>query len=858
VQALLWLFPSRFRREFGDDMLVTFDDRWREQRGWKLALRTVFDLLTSAALEQPKGDGGMSILWQDLRYGARALMRTPGFTAVALATLALGIGVNTAMFSVAHTVLWSSLPYPHPERLVTAGEVDLKQKNGYWGTSYRSLLDWKARSTAFEHLAGVVNDEQVLREGAEAVRVNGMAVTFDFFDVMGVAPQLGRVFTAEEDRKGAPGVIVLSHRMWASRFGQDRAILGRSIHMGEATVAVIGVMPAGFEYRGAEYWMPAEQVLDDDLRTRRSVWVADSLGRLREGRTAAHAQIELEAIMAQIRREHPEINRGFVVQVNPLRDVLSQDLRPALLVLLGAVCLVLLIACANLAGLMLVRATGRAREMAIRSALGVGSYRLIRQLLTESALLGCVGGAAGVALAFQATRGIVLLTKDPRLLDVHMDTSVLVFAAAATLLTTFLFGIGPAIRATRVQAGDALKSGGRMLGSLAKARTQRALVVAEVALCVALLAGAGLLFKSFRRVLDVSPGFRTDNLIAMRVELPPAYSTAGAVTGLYRRMVDGLSGLPGVKAVTIGNRLPITGGEPNGDINIEGRASAPGELGAASFRRVQRNYFAVLGIPLIRGRLFDERDEASQERPTIINETFARRFWPHEDPIGKRILIGPTKGRQWQPIVGVVGDVRQRGLEEDSPFATYEPLVTRPSTRVEIALRAAGEASGAIASARAELRALEPGLVVDRTTTMAERIDQSVAPRRLNLVLFGIFAGLALVLAALGLYGVVAYAASQRTQEFGIRMALGARSADVLRLVLGQGMKLALAGVGLGIMATLALGRLLTALLFGVQPTDPWILAAVALVLAAVAMAACWLPARRATRVAPVDALRGE
>jgi putative ABC transport system permease protein len=857
VRALLWLFPERFRDEFGGDMLTTFDDRWREQRGWQLALRTIFDLLSAAALERPRGDGGMTIFWQDLRYAVRTLARTPGFTMVALATLALGIAVNTSMFSVAHAVLWRGLPYPRPERLVIAGEIDPRVTNGYWGISYRSWVDWRAGATTFEYLAAVVNDEQVLREGSEATRVRGMFVSHDFFDVMGVAPAMGRVFGAEEDRKGGAATVVVSHRLWVTRLGADPAVLGRSIHLGDTAATVIGVMPAAFEYRGAEYWMPAEATLDDDARTRRSLWAADALGRLRANATVAQAEIELERIDAQIRREHPEVNRGFVVHVDPLRAVLSRDLRPALLALLGAVGLVLLIACGNLAGLMVVRATGRAREIAIRSALGVSSYRLIRQLLTESAVLAFVGGAAGVALAVPMTRGIVAMAKDPRVQDVPMDTTMLAFAAAATLLTTILFGIGPAIRATRIHATEALKSGSRTLGLPGRSRTQRALVVAEVALCVTLLVGAGLLFKSFRRLLEVAPGFRTDHLISMRVQLPSDYRTAAAVMGMYRRMSESLEAIGGVKTVTIATRLPISGGEPNGDINIEGRATKPGELGTSTFRRIMPEYFRALGIPLRRGRVFDEQDDGKHGRPVIINEAFARRFWPGQDPVGQRLRIGPPS-MPWLTIVGIVGDVRQIALDSGSVYSIYEPLPPRPAQQVEIAARVTGETAAVLSSARVALRTLEPRLVVDRMGTMTERLDDSVSPRRSILILFATFAGLALVLAALGLYGVVAYAASQRTQEFGIRVALGAQPGDVLRLVLGQGIRLALAGVLLGTIATLALSRLLTALLFGVEPTDPWVMAAVALLLTSVAAAACWLPARAATRVAPLDALRGE
>jgi putative ABC transport system permease protein len=537
---------------------------------------------------------------------------------------------------------------------------------------------------------------------------------------------------------------------------------------------------------------------------------------------------------------------------------LTRDLRPALMVLLGAVGFVLLIVCGNLAGLMLVRGTVRAREMAIRSALGVGRSRLVRQLLTESGLLAVTGGLAGIVLAFWATRSIGLLTRDPRLLDVRIDGSVLGFAAAVIVATTILFGIAPAIRATRVDAGDALKSGSRAGGSQERALTQRVLVIAEVALCLVLLAGAGLLLQSFRRVFEVNPGFRPEGLAAIRVALPVTYNTEPKVEQFYRELHSRLAAIPGAMGVTIASQLPITGGEGNGDISIEDRPSAEGELGASTFRHVLPNYFEVLGIPVVRGRAFDDRDDGSRGRPAIINEGFARRFWPNEDPIGRRIRIGPRDNGTWLTIVGVVGDVRQIGLDSQAPFSTYEPLAVGAEGRFDVAVRTSGDPRGVIPSMRRELRALEPAALIDNVQTMTERIGESVSPRRLNLMLFGLFAALALVLAAVGLYGVVAYAAGQRTQEFGIRMALGAQPGDVRRLVLGEGLKLALAGVGIGVIATLSLARLMTGLLYGVEPTDPVTLAAVALLLSFVALAACWLPAHRATRIGPIEALRSE
>lgn len=868
VAALLLLFPARFRRTFGGDMLATFEECWRERPGWRLAWRTGADLLITAAKEHftprppavapPKGDNLMTVLWQDLRFALRTLSRSPGFTLVALATLALGIGANTAMFSIANSVLWRSLPYPHPDRVVMVGEVDSAKPDIYWGTSYLNFRDWHARATSFDAFASVMEDDRILREGAEPVRVSGLAVSHDFFNVMGVAPSMGRVFTEAEDRKGGPPVIVLSHRMWVTRFGADPAILGRSIRCDNDVLTVIGVMPGGFEYQAAEFWTPVEQVVNPFFASHRNVWVMSAVGRLRAGKSASDAQKEVEGIAAQIRLNYPETRRGLVVHVNPLRDQLTRDLRPALLVLLGAVGLVLLIACGNLAGLMLVRGAGRAREMAIRSALGVGRRGLVRQLLTESALLAGAGGLAGIALANWATRSIGLLTKDPRLLDVQMDGSVLAFAAAASVVTTVLFGIAPAIRATRVDAADALRSGSRTGMAPERALAQRVLVVAEVALCLVLLAGAGLLFKSFRQVVEVNPGFRTESLVTMRVELPDSYRTVSMIAAFYRRINQRISAVPGVSAQTLVNRLPISGGEGNGDISIEGRPSGDGELGTSTFRRIMPNYFSVMGIPLIRGRALDDFDDGSRGRVVIVNDSFAHHFWPGEDPLGHRIKIGPRDAATWLTIVGVVGDVRQVGLDTDPPFSIYEPLMLVATSRFNVAVRASGDPAGVIASIRGEMRSLDPAILIDQAETMSQRIDESIAPRRLNLLLFGLFAGLALMLAAVGLYGVAAYAAGQRTQEFGIRMALGAQRGDVLRLVLTQGVGLALMGIAIGIAGALALARLMKGLLFGVEPADPATLAAVAILLSLVMLMACWLPAYRATRIAPVDALRRE
>lgn len=856
VTALVRLFPKRFRDEFGTDMLTTFEDRWQERHSVKLAARTMIDLTASVVIQHGKGDNAMRILWQDVRYAVRAFLKAPGFAMVAIITLALGIGVNTAMFSVAHAVLWQSLPYPRPDRLVSATESRIAQPDSPFGVSWPNFLDWRSQAPAYENLAAILRDDDALREGQEPVLLQGSAVTHAFFDVLGVPPSLGRVFTESEDKKGAAPVIVLSHTMWIKRFAGDPAIIGRNIRLDQSSPMVIGVMPANFDYpQRTEYWIPLEPNIDPYFATHRAVCVLSTIGRLRDGQTIENAQAHLTAVANRIYHDHPETSRGLMVQTMAMRSLFGRDLKPALIALLGAAGLVLLIACANLAALMLVRANGRTRELAIRAALGAGRRRLIRQLLTESSLLSLMGGAAGVVLALAATRALTLLTKDPRLLEIPIDHTMLLFALATSLVTNLLFGALPALRATRVDSTAAMKA---RTGDPRRSRMQQMLVVSEVALCLVLLTGAGLLFESFRRVLDVNPGFRTDHLVSLRANLPSNYKTVAAVVQFYQQSIDRLSALPGVTGATAVSNLPISGGDSVGDINIEGRPVAQGQGPAASFRRALPNYFRLMGIALISGREFNETDDAKHPRVIIVSESLARNVFAGEDPLGKRIRLGASDKTPWSTIVGVVKDVRQEGLDMDAHYSTYEPLLQAGQLSVTFVARTAVEPSGLLTSARTELRRIEPGLLIDREQTMTERIGTSVAPRRLNLVLFGLFAGLALVLASVGLYGVVAYSAGQRTQEFGIRMALGAQARDVLGLVLGHGLRLALIGVAIGIAVALAMARVISTLLFGVTPYDPLTIGCVALVVTVVAIVACWLPARRATRIAPTVALRSE
>jgi predicted permease len=821
---------DRARRAFGNPTIIAEDVRAVWQLRW------------------------LEDVWQDVRYGLRMLRKSPGFTAVAILTLALGIGVNTAMFSIANAVLWRNLPYPHPEQLVVANEVPLQSLDARWRTTYLTFRDWQTRSTVFQNFAAILDDQRVLRAGEEPVSVSGAAVTHDYFDVMGVAPMMGRVISASDDKAGAAPVVVISHRLWAERLGSNPNVIGRVIPIGRtAAFTAIGVMPASFDDGSTDYWIPLMLVIDPNLATRH-VWIFRTVGRLRPGRTPADAEAELNPILTQIQHDFPEANRGFTVRVDSLQASKSEDLRPALLVLLGAVGLVLLIACGNLAALISVRAAGRGRELAVRAALGAGRGRLIAQLLTESALLSFLGGAAGVALAFWATRSLAFLSKDPRLLHAAISLPVLLFALAATVVTSVLSGIAPAFHGARETLNTRTGAGHRY-----RARMHQVLVVAEVAMCLVLLVGAGLLFRSLRKILNVDPGFRTDHLVTMHVNLPPTYSSEALMLQFYRDLPGKLESLPGISSATVVSSLPVAPGEANGDISLEGRPAAPGANGAASFRRALPNYFQMMGIPLLRGREFAATDTgAGDTRVVIINDRMARMFWPDEDPLGKRIKIGPPDRNPWLTIVGVVKDIHNTGLSDPIGYAIYEPLAQSIGTGEEVAVRTAGNPTAVISEVRAELHHLEPALLVDQLTTMDMRIEESVSPRKLSLYLFGLFSALALLLASIGLYGVVAYSVGQRTQEFGIRMALGAQRRDVFKLVVWQGFVLVGVGSAIGLIAATGLTRFLKSLLFELQTFDPITYLSVSVLLCGVALLACYIPARRATRVDPMTALRNE
>ncbi|MGE0129997.1 MAG: ABC transporter permease [Blastocatellales bacterium] len=798
---------------------------------------------------------------QDLRYGARMLMKQPGFTFVAIVTLALGIGANTAIFSVVNAVLLRPLPYEESERLVVLHETNPQQGRDEMNISYPNFTDWRARSQSFEQMAAFRSGGIILTGKNEPARLQATVVSADFFALLRVKPLRGRAFLPEEDKVGGAPVVVVSHAFWQSRFGGDENLVGQQITLNGKSNTVVGVMPPGFVFPAGdetEVWMPLGPLADQ--MQNRAVHVLIALGRLKQGVELRQAQAELQSIANRIQQQYPSADPGHGAQLISSFESVAKNARPALLVLLIAVGFLLLIACANVANLLLARAEVRQKEIAIRSALGASRGRIVRQLLTESLLLAIAGGALGLLLAWWGIDALAGSLPDdlPRAKEIGVDRVVLGFTVALSVLTGMIFGIIPALTIAKSALSETLKEGGRTSAGFGRGRIRGALIVSEVALSLALLAGAGLLIKSFWRLMQVNPGFQTGHLLTLNVTLlGDKYEESAPVISFFRELPARLGALPGVKAVSAVSSLPISGGDGNGNLTIEGREFPPAQTPAASFRRILPNYFSAMGIPLKQGREFDERD-TGVEKVVIINEGMARRFWPDGGAVGKRIKVGPPQNEPWLTIVGVVGDVKNIGLEADALLATYEPHPQRPWSTMNLAIRTETEPLSLAAAVRAELRAMEKNLLIRTPSTMDERIRLSVAPRRFNMALLVVFAALALLLAGAGVYGVMSYTVTQRTHEIGVRMALGAGAIDVLKLIVRQGMKLIIIGALIGLAGAFALTRMMTSLLYGVSATDPVTFIAVALLLTGVALLACWIPARRAAKVDPMIALRCE
>jgi putative ABC transport system permease protein len=801
-------------------------------------------------------------LWQDLRYGARVLVRNPGFTLIAGATLALGIGANTAIFSVVNTVLLGSLPYKDSDRLVVVWDKLFSKGIDELELSPNDFFAMRDRNTVFEQMGAVekTNLNNLTGDG-EPLRLEAKSATANLFPMLGIPPLLGRTFTPEEDRAYAR-VAVLSYKLWQSRFAGAKGVIGRNVTINGHTYTVIGVMPAEFEYPPpgsghlpGEIWFPRALETDEAKRDSHNLL---TVARLKPGVTFAQARAELENI-ARRREQEARINTDKGVNLVPLQDQIGRKLRAALLILAGAVGFVLLIACANVANLLLSQAAGRASEIAIRLALGASRFRIARQMLTESLLLSLFGGAFGLLVAAWMGQGIRILgaTQIPRAERLAIDGRALGFTLLVTIFTGIVFGLAPALQASRPDVNETLKGGGRGAKGAGRQQVRNGLVVAEVALSLALLVGAGLLIKSFWRLQQVELGFDARNVLSLDFTPSRAKYPYGSLAAFYQQLLEKIQALPGVKDAAIVSNAPLSGRRGAEVYKIEGRPEPKSMADAvvAEYNVVSPGYFQMMGIPLLRGRVFTEGDGPGAPAVAIINQVFAERYWPGEDPLGRRLLVDFSQ--RWVTVVGIVGNVKQSGLPYEAAPQVSVSYKQAPESRT-LLVRTTADPIGFVGAVRSQIHAIDRDLPIYNIHTMEDLLAESISQRRLNLLLLGVFAGVALALTVVGLYGVISYSVTHRTHEIGVRMALGAQSRDVLRLVIGQGMKLVVLGVSIGLAAAFGLTRLLKTLLFDVSATDPVTFAVVALLLTLVALLACWIPARRAMKVDPLVALKYE
>jgi putative ABC transport system permease protein len=809
------------------------------------------------------------MLVQDLRYAARMLLQNPGFTAVAVFALALGIGGNTAIFSLVNSILLRQLPFRQPEQLVWVSSR--RPDSGKRPFSLPDFIDYRDQNQGLAGIAAFVNWSANLTDRGDPERLQGMRISATAFQLLGVEAMVGRALLPTDDTPGQQHVVVLSYGLWQRRFGADPQLLGQTLTLNGAGYTVVGVLPPqfSFPYGEAELAVPLAPDADPWRGVRNSTNFLRALARLKPGVTREQAEADLTAVAQRLRSQYPVHNRQKLgVTLNPLHEEVVGDFRLALWVLLGAVGVVLLITCVNLANLALVRAAARRREMAIRMALGATRRRLIQQLATESMLLALLGGGLGLLLAFYGIPLLLALSPAslPRTAEVGVDFRVLGLTLALSLLAGMIFGLAPAWQATRVGLNEELKESGRgSAGGARQARARGLLVIAEIALSLVLLVGAGLLVNSFLRLQAASPGFEAENALAVRLSLPKAhYSNRAALTAFYEKLRPRLESLPGVETVGVVSALPLSGTVYSVPFTIEGRAATPDEVERADYRVVSAGYFRALKIPLMAGREFNERDTAETPHVALISQNLARRHWPDRSPVGAHLRINDNhQGPRQVEIVGVVGDVKHLRLDGEPAPHIYLPIhqshenwVVWLTDNQYWLLRTAVDPLTLQAAVRREIQAVDREAPASNIRTMEQYLAASVAPRRFNLWLLTVFAGAALALAASGLYGVISYGVAQRRHEIGIRMALGARGSDVLKLVIGQGMALAIIGVALGLVASLALTRLMESLLFSVSATDPLTFIAIALLLILVALLACYIPARRAAKVDPLIALR--
>ncbi len=809
----------------------------------------------------------MERLWQDLRYGARSLAKHRSFTVVAITALALGIGFNTAIFSVVDTVLLRPLPYHEPDRLVSVWERNLRAGLARSEMAPANYLDLRAQNQVFDQVGAFLDQSITLTGKGEPERLEGHSVSANLLSILGVQPTVGRTFLPDEDQLGNHQVVVLSHGLWQRRFDGNRGIVGQPITLDGQPFTVVGVMPAGFFFpqRDSELWTPL--AMHPEQANGRGDHYLRVLARLKPGVSIEQAQSETESIAARLAADYPRTNEGLGVFPNSLHTDYVGNIRTAVLILFGAVGLVLLIACANVANLLLARSATRRREVAIRTALGASRGRIARQLLTESLLLAGIGGLAGLLVAIWGVEFLLGLVPETlsQVQGVKVDGRVLLFTLIVTMLTGVLCGLIPAIQASSIRPGESLKVGGRSLhGGARRRHLHSALVVSEVALALVLLVGAGLLMRSFHRLNQIDPGFQTKDLLTMRMVLPGAkYPGPEQRRAFYDEVLRRIEELPGVESAGMISFIPLSFSGINFSFTVEGRTGISDmNLPLAVYRVVSPDYFRTMQIPTLRGRAFDRQDTAAKPAVVVINRSLAEQFWPGEDAVGKRLKVGPADSpNPWATVIGVVGDVRQVGLQGEQSLEMYATYKQDPRGFVaprDLVVRSKSSPSSVIAAVRQQVWAVDKDQPVSNVRTMDQVYGAAISRERFQTLLLGLFATLALVLAIVGLYGVMSYAVSQRTHEIGIRMALGAQRTSVLRLIIGHGMMLTLAGVALGLGVALVLTRLMAGMLYGVTATDPLTFIAVAGLLAAVSFIASYIPARRATRIDPLVALRYE
>ena len=807
--------------------------------------------------------------WQDARYGARLLRKNPGFTAVAVLTLALGIGANTAIFSIVNAVLLRSLPYPDSNQLVLMFNVPLQQPDALSSISYRDFTLCRKQNRVFSEIAGNAFHDLTLTGADEPSIVNAAAVTPEIFPLLNAKPLAGRTLLPEDGKQGAAPVAVLNENLWRSHFGSNPTLIGQSITLDKRSFTVVGILPASFRYPdGAprqDVWISvAQDPLFGPLISQPGVRLVVGIGRLRPGVSVTQAQAEMDTLGARFAKDFPAQDSGFTIRIEPYRQAVVGNVKSALLILLGAVGLLLLIACANIANLLLSRGTSRAREIAMRMALGAGRARIVRQLLTESALLGLLGGFAGVLLAASSVWSLrpFLPSEVIRISPIHVGGAVLVFALLLSLVAVVAFGLAPALLAAPSNLQTNFKEGGDRTGQRSGQHVRSCLAIAEISLAMVLLVAGGLFMRSFALVTSVNPGFDSTNVTEAEVSLPQfQYSTPQQWTAFSNELLARLHAQPGLRDSALAAPLPMDRqGQASLAFSIVGNPPlAPGESDSADYTTASPDYFRVMRIPLLRGRFFSEHDTASNPNVAIISETLARRYFPNQDPIGRQMRFGFSPNSNVpREIIGVVGDLRDAALSRKPGPMMYVPFAQAPLYGGEVVVRSSSSASRIAAGIRQTVHSIDKDLPVTDVESFPDAVGASIAQERFRTVLMSSFSGIALILAAVGIFGVISYSASQRTHEIGIRIALGAQQRNVLRLILGQGARLALLGLGIGAAAALPLTHLMAGLLYGVSGTDPLTFGTVGIVLFGVAVTACYIPARRAMRVDPMVALRHE